>query len=294
MNYAPIILFVYNRPDHLARTLYCLRNNTEAKDSELYVFSDGGPGVEDVRLMIHDIGGFKDVHVCLRDVHLGLRDSVLRGVSDVLLTHDRAIIIEDDLITSRNFLPYMNGYLDEHNDNQSVGSITGYNVIDIPEDYKEQVYLSPRPGSWGWATWSDRWWGFMHDHSDISRTDKAGFNMGGDDLYRMIKRQRRGEIDSWAIDWAFYHYKKSLHCVYPCVSKVRNIGIGDGTNCKTKTHIYDVNIDRASKFFIEGSELCLSDEIMNNFRAFFRYSLFKKFKVFINDTFIRPVLRRLA
>lgn len=38
--YAPILLFVYNRPEHLKQTMETLQNNTLAAESELYIYSD--------------------------------------------------------------------------------------------------------------------------------------------------------------------------------------------------------------------------------------------------------------
>ena len=38
---APIIVFAYNRPDHLGRTLHALANNDLASESILYVYCDG-------------------------------------------------------------------------------------------------------------------------------------------------------------------------------------------------------------------------------------------------------------
>lgn len=293
MDYAPIALFVYNRPAQLVRTLYALRLNVLADKSILHIFSDNGNDVSEVREMIKDVKGFMEVHVHLSDYHRGLRGSVITGASMMFRKYDQAIILEDDIITSPNFLTYMNVCLDRFKDNNNIGSVTGYNVIPVPDSYKENVYLSPRPGSWGWATWRDRWYGFR-SRWPISKKDKVMFNIGGDDLYRMLIRQRRGEIDSWAIDWAFHHYKQSMYCVYPCVSKVCNIGIGNGTNCNDSTTIYDVEIDTSDEFDISNAHIQPSDEMIRAFGAFWRYSPYKKFKVFINDTFIRPVLRRLA
>jgi len=292
MTYAPIALFVYNRPAHLSRTLYALKQNALADKSELYVFSDNGDDVDLVCEMIKDIKGFKKVNVHLSAFHNGLRNSIITGVNYLFITYDKVIVMEDDLVTSPNFLTYMNECLDKFKNNQTIGSITGYNAINMPDSYDKPVYLSPRPGSWGWATWRDRWDSFKV--YDVSKKDKAGFNIGGDDLYRMLKRQRRGEIDSWAIDWAFTHYKKSWYCVYPCTSKVCNIGIGSGTNCNTRTTAYDVKIDTHSSFVLHDADIQPNNEMIEAFRAFWRYSLFKKFKVFINDTFVRPILRRMA
>ena len=39
--FAPVLLFVYNRPDHTRKTLYALTNNELAHQTQLYIFSDG-------------------------------------------------------------------------------------------------------------------------------------------------------------------------------------------------------------------------------------------------------------
>ena len=41
MTYAPIIVFAYDRPDHLRQTLAALAKNDLAPQSVLYVYCDG-------------------------------------------------------------------------------------------------------------------------------------------------------------------------------------------------------------------------------------------------------------
>ena len=44
MELAPIVLFVYNRPEHTRACLEYLERNELAAESELYVFADGATG----------------------------------------------------------------------------------------------------------------------------------------------------------------------------------------------------------------------------------------------------------
>ena len=61
---APIIVFPYNRPSHFLKTIEALRQNTIAKLSDLYVYSDGPkdevavPFVATVRAICKEIGFF--------------------------------------------------------------------------------------------------------------------------------------------------------------------------------------------------------------------------------------------
>ena len=41
MSYAPIIIFVYNRADHFIQVYNALAACKEAKESDLFIFSDG-------------------------------------------------------------------------------------------------------------------------------------------------------------------------------------------------------------------------------------------------------------
>ena len=42
----PVVLFAYNRPDHLRRTVAALAANELAADTDLIIFSDGPEGRE--------------------------------------------------------------------------------------------------------------------------------------------------------------------------------------------------------------------------------------------------------
>jgi glycosyltransferase involved in cell wall biosynthesis len=291
---APIVLFAYNRPNHLMQTISALEKNYLASESDLHIFSDNGDDVYETRRLIKWVeatNGFKSVTTHFRKEHLGLRVSVMSGVSQVLLEHDKIIVVEDDLITSRTFLTYMNDCLDYFEPDNNIGSITGYNAVKLPDGYDKDIYLSPRPGSWGWATWADRWNDFLVSTYTATIRDKKHFNIGGDDLYGMLKRARRSHIDSWAIEWAFHHYRSGLYCVYPRESKVQNIGFGCGTNCKNRTTKYDVELSDNSTKIVD---VYPTEETTKAFKDLYRYSMFKKLKVLIYDLFVCPILRRLA
>ena len=66
---APIVLFVYNRPDHTAKTLHALQQNSLAANSELFIYADAAKNasaqkqVERVRELLSNVTGFKKVTV---------------------------------------------------------------------------------------------------------------------------------------------------------------------------------------------------------------------------------------
>lgn len=245
---APIVLFAYKRVDALAKTIEALRNNPLADQSTLHVFVDGPKGpadalkVDQVKALIDTISGFRQIERHYSDVNRGLANSVIRGVSQVLASHPFVIVLEDDLITAPTFLTYMNTCLQTYQHKPKVFAVSGYTFpFQKPANYSYDVYFFPRHSSWGWATWADRWqqadWQ-VADYQEFMQDKKAqqAFSAGGDDLVRMLRRQMEGEMDSWAIRWAYSQFKNKAYTVYPVWSKVDNIGFDQDA---THTNVFN-------------------------------------------------------
>jgi hypothetical protein len=233
---APILLFVYNRFNCLKSVLEALKTCELASDSDLYVFSDGPKSennvnqVKKVREYIRSISGFKSVYVTNSEKNQGLANSIIHGVTTILEKKGKVIVLEDDILVSKNFLVYMNSALNRYEDNSEVFSIAGYSLpLKLDILYLNDVYFIPRASSWGWATWQDRWKEIDWETKDFIsfRRDKksiAEFNKGGSDLFDMLNRQIKGEIDSWAIRWCYHQFKVKGMTAFPVISKVQNIG----------------------------------------------------------------------
>jgi hypothetical protein len=267
MPYAPIVLFAYNRLDTLKCTLENLQNNCLAKESDIYIYSDQGKDpvdmerVVEVRKYLERINGFKSVSLMFSERNRGLANSVISGVDEVVKKYGKVIVVEDDLITSTNFLAFMNQCLTFYKDNSKVYSVSGY-TTECTRLGDDDVYFTKRASSWGWATWDNRWlkvdW-CVRDFRDFERSRKKqlAFNKMGSDLSNMLKKQMAGEIDSWAVRWAYHQFKSNLYTVYPTVSKVQNIG----------TSIYATHTrDRYNRFWtpLDSSDLKkfkLSDDL---------------------------------
>jgi hypothetical protein len=236
----PIVLFVYKRPRHFLRTLAALQANSFAAVSDLIIFSDGPKGdadvaaVEECRRLAYATKGFASVQVKTQQRNQGLARSVIAGVSEVMSSYGKAIVLEDDIVTAPHFLSYMNRALDWYRDDPNVFSITGYTYpvgrLVIPADYAYDTYPAYRSSSWGWACWKDRWSSIDWEMSYFDRFIKdvearAAFNRGGNDLVSMLQHQKRGRIDSWAIRFAFAHHASDRRCIHPVKSLVSNIGL---------------------------------------------------------------------
>lgn len=281
---SPIILFVYKRLWHLQQTITSLTNNYQAKESEIYIFSDGprnktdNKKVEEIRTYISTLNGFKKINFILRPGHLGLANSVISGVSDIINKYKKVIVVEDDLVTTPNFLTFMNQALDTYKNDKKIFSITGFTYpILIPKTYNEEVYLGYRASSWGWGTWRDRWsivdWKIKDYEQFITDEDaKDKFARGGEDLFAMLDYQMKGYIDSWAIRWCYAHYKHDAYCLNPTVSKVKNIGLDRSGTHKTKLNLEVILDVSGSESFNLPKHAVPNEEILRNFSLYFKKS----------------------
>jgi hypothetical protein len=290
---APVIIFVYNRPEHTKKTIEALAKNDLANKTEVYIFSDAAKNekaiekVNMVREYIDSLGDkdyFKSVHIEKAESNKGLASSVIYGVSKIIERYYKVIVVEDDLVSSKDFLQYMNEALNYYEENEKIWSISGFNIpIEIPKDYKSNIYLSYRGCSWGWATWKDRWgkvdWN-VSDYNEFKANKKlrSRFNWGGRDMSNMLDSQMSGKIDSWAIRWCYAQSKLDMLTVYPVVSRIKNIGL-DGTGTHSgKTSHYDVALQKENPNCIfddpELNEQILK-RFQNHYMSYFKYCLIK-------------------
>jgi GT2 family glycosyltransferase len=164
LNYAPIVIFAYNRPTELKQTCEALFRCKGIEQHQIIVFCDGAKSESDgiktgqVLHYLTTIAEDRPIQIVSSEKNQGLARSVIQGVSTVLDKNDAVIVLEDDLVVSPNFLSYMNQALEFYKDDAGVFSISGYSPkIKFPPTYEKDVYFSSRASSWGWATWKDRW-----------------------------------------------------------------------------------------------------------------------------------------
>lgn len=239
MSYAPVVMFVYNRADHFKKTYAALAACKEAKESVLYIFSDGSKNeksfdaVSEVRAAARDIknnGDFKSVEIIESPVNKGLAASVIAGVSSVLKEYGKVIVVEDDCVASPEFLSYMNECLDYYESNKKIGAVTGYSpAIDFPKGYDKHIFAAYRSCSWSWGTWWDRWcdvdWE-LKDFNDFCKNPSLikKLNSNGTDRFMRLYRQTKGNGSSWSVRFGAHLVKNDMLTVYPRYSYISNIG----------------------------------------------------------------------
>ena len=245
MNLAPIIVFAYNRADHLRKTITWLGQNELADQSVLYLFCDGmklnatdeqKQKVLNARKVAHELAvvpTFKEVHIIEREENYGLGKSVITGVTEIINQYGRAIVLEDDLETSPYFLSYMNQCLDHYEARKSVFSISGLSRPHperfYPKDYPYDVYVSLTHHPTGWATWADRWYqvDWNADLFDVVKLQPAmieAFRRIEYGEFDALVRQRRTRQNVWSVRFGFAHFVNHAVSICPIVSYINHIG----------------------------------------------------------------------
>lgn len=245
MEYAPIAIFAFNRPDTLKNTIESLLCNEESHESDLFVFVDG-PRIDkegecEKVLAVHEyvksVSGFKSLSYRFSKVNKGLGPTIIAGVTEIVNKYGCVIVFEDDLVLAKNALSFLNQGLQKYQVRKEIFSVCAYtSKVKIPKDYKEDAYFCVRSSSWGWATWADRWnsvdWE-LKDWQKVEPMAKAFNKWGGSDCYSMLKGWHDGLNKSWAIRFCFSQFIQNKLSVFPIISKIDNEGFtGEGTNCR--------------------------------------------------------------
>ena len=240
--WAPILLFVYNRLEHTQRCVNSLLANDLSASSDLFIYADGArdeaaaSGVNRVREYIQTIKGFKSVTIVQRDENWGLARNVIDGVTTVVNSRGRVIVVEDDLVLAPYFLQFMNDALETYKDEPRVGHIQ---ACDFTGDTSlPDTFLIKFTGSWGWATWQRAWKFFnpdgaklLHQLEQQRLTRRFDFN-GKYGFTRMLRHQIAGKNNSWAIRWNASLFLADILSLNVGRSLVNNEGFdGSGTNC---------------------------------------------------------------
>jgi hypothetical protein len=242
MNYAPIVLFAYNRLWHINQTISALRLNELAAESDLIIFSDAPKSpeaiekVKEVRAFLYTINGFKSVTILERSVNFGLAKSIIEGVTEILKKNNCLIVLEDDLVTSPFFLKYMNEALQLYENDKEVISIHGY-IYPLKKQLPGTFFIKGAD-CLGWATWRRSWNLFESNGQKLldelvekKLTGKFDFN-GAYPYTDMLRDQISGYNSSWAVRWYAVAFLNNCFTLYPGRSLINHIYNDEqGTHC---------------------------------------------------------------
>lgn len=239
MQYAPVAVFVFNRPEHTRTALRTLSACEGFDPSRVHVFSDGPrrpndqARVAEVRAVVEDmLGGAATLHYS--KINRGLAASIVGGVTDLVNAYGRVVVIEDDLEVSPDFLVYVNSALERYAEVKKVMQVSGH-IYPVPAfSGRHEAMFFPITTTWGWGTWKRAWDRFDPDAKGWQRLAEDGclrsqFDLDGAYPFaELLETQMKKDADSWGIRWYWTVFRERGLVCFPPASLVRNTGM-DGS-----------------------------------------------------------------
>lgn len=232
----PVLLLIFNRPDHAARIFARIR---EARPSRLFIHADGPradrPG-EDERCRLARVATEKidwdcQVHRLYRDQNLGCGPGVSAAITWFFEHVEEGVILEDDCAPRPGFFPFCAAMLSEYRDNPAVMHVAGmgFSWKGIPAD--SAAFLSPLPFIWGWGTWRRAWNHYRFEMPPAHVVEPVLLRECPDRTSRDYWRgkfdaTRSGAIRTWDYQWVFALWARGGFAVTPTRSLIENIGFG--------------------------------------------------------------------
>lgn len=276
---SPVIVFAYDRPDHLSQTLSALAGNDLACESELFVYCDGArewggleesrpeakegetyitkrygmmycskeeyesylTRIESTRQVAHHQKGFKGVHVIERESNIGLADNIVGAVTEIVNKYGRVIAFEDDIVSTRGCLTYLNDALELYQNDEKVMHITAWMYPNKGQFPTTFFYDSPYPAG-GWATWKRAWQHFNPDTADhvaFWQDRWREFDIEGENyLSRQLIGNLNGTMKTWYVKWYSSIRRLNGLCLYPGTAMSNNIGWDNSgeTSCESNRY----------------------------------------------------------
>ena len=262
---------------HKGETVGIIGTNGSGKSTILKIISGalkptkGKVYVDKKKIQLLTLGTGFDVELTAREQNYGLAKNVIEGVTAIVNKYGKVIVLEDDLVTNRYFLLFMNDGLDRYQNEQKVTGITGFSHFGDTFSYPCESYFNTLSGtSWSWATWSDRWKYFDADCDDWTDmvSDKKlrkAFNYDNTyDFYKIMKMQKTDEkTNSWAIRWYWTNFRKQGLILSPTKSLVSNEGWdGTGIHCgNEKGPVFDHKLMTDHRITEFPQEICEKPEL---------------------------------
>lgn len=278
MNKVGVAIFAYKRPGNLEELLERLQQSSRIDEVDLHIFIDGPKtineekAVNEVRVIANELAKAVPLSTHISLENLGLKTSVIRGVSILFSEYEKVIVLEDDLEISRYFLPYILNQLTLFENDNQVGSVTGFSELPSWYKSKSKTFYINRHCSWGWATWRDRWeaidWNLLDNRP---KADLSGLWKIGSDLPKLVEQSRHKKIDSWSIIFDANAYIHDWKCVQPQRSLVVNNGHDDSATHKQQPRNTRVNLTFAERIGQDKAMLASHRKIAN-FLIWLRYS----------------------
>lgn len=295
---APIVLFCYNRPHHTLAVLKSLKENDLANKSILYIYADGPKenadfetinSINELRSIIRQENWTKEVHIIEQTKNIGLANSIINGITEIINQYGKIIVLEDDTVPTKGFLRFMNDTLKMYNDDESVMNISGYLYPINLDKYAQSSFFSRVAAGWGWATWARAWKHYEPNidkilHNLENNNLISAFNVDNTHLFfNQLLDNKNNKMYTWGIRWYASWFLNNGYNLFPKTSLIKNIGFdSSGSNCSSTDRF-----DSSTTDYLTVQRIKIKENrwIRNKLKLYFIHHL--KSKSFYNRQYIR-------
>ena len=186
----------------------------------------------------------------------------------VFKSHDKAIILEDDLVLNKNFFIFMSKALQKYKNSKKIFQISGYSY---PIKNTKYHYFLSLTSCWGWGITSQNWKDFSNFYSNenmllssykkIKQSKKLKSNFNYKNTYNyfsMLENNFKNKINSWGIVFYLYLFLNQKLTLFPNASLIKNNGFDGTGNHKSKNNLFNsdvknINLDNFPNKIVESS-----------------------------------------
>ncbi len=241
----PIVFIIFNRPGLTEEVFEKIR---EIKPSIFFVIADGPRKknkndqvlCKKTREIIEKVDWPCKLLKNYSDNNLGCGPRISSGLDWVFNQVEEAIILEDDCLPSNDFFFFCSDLLDYYKNNEKILNISGFSPpVDEIDIYPYSYYFSYFVGTWGWATWANKWKKInieIKEWKNFKKTDWLNSKLENRsmlcyfrDCFNDVEKEI---ISAWDIQFNFLLLKENLFTAKSSKNLVRNIGF----NQKDATH----------------------------------------------------------
>lgn len=164
-----------------------------------------------------------NIQLIIPETHLGIAKIFDFAMEQIFKLEDQIIILEDDTVPSTSFFDFCNVALNQHKNDQTIGSVMGTNLL---EENTNIGFFKSNFGFpyWGWATWKNRWSNIPKDDSFFEYTPSENSKLN-EILQTFIGT--KGINVSWDVRWSIYQYMKGMDVVLPSINLISNRGFNE-------------------------------------------------------------------
>lgn len=297
MEFAPVLLSVYNRVEHFRQCVTSLQQCEGARETVVYISSDAAakpedePKVQEIRQFISQITGFKEVIPVYSEINT--KGGIIKeAYSIVFKNYDRLIRSEDDNIFATSFLNFINYGLNKYEQSNNVFAICGYNFPNFDsKNYKSDSYFLKTFVAWGYGIWRNRYdlYSFFDKNTVIKdRTTLQLVKNNSDQLYFILMNDLYSLKSLGDARIGYYIYKNNLVSLFPVKSLVKNTGFdGSGKNCGIDGMYQNQSIDINFSPTIWPINFEIYPEFQYFYKKYTTYSFYTKLKAILRLEYLK-------